>query len=525
MPNSAFRLRGRVNRILCSGLLACVALVFTGCQQQAPRTTVKDEQALKERLAPLSLPDRDWSEQALKKKPAKAPATSSGQQTSDEDTPAITDIWQRIRHGFQLLDEDEINPRIDQQRLWYASRTSSLEVIAKRSTPYIHYIVEALDSREMPLELALLPVIESAYNPLAYSPSQAAGLWQFIPSTGRVFKLKQTRWYDGRRDITASTEAALEYLAYLNGMFGGDWLLTLAAYNAGEGTVSRAIKRNKDLGLPTDYWNLQLPKQAQDYVPRLLGLAQLIASPQAYALRLPKVPDEPYFARVPLEHQLDLKRIASLAKVPAEHMHELNPAFKEGVVLDGPQHVLVPAQQARRLERKLAELSPDELLQVQLYVVRPGDTLSGIAQRHGTSVASIRQLNSLKSNQLRIGQHLKLSGVAPPVAQQAATSVTKAPAASKYQVRKGDTLGGIAARHGTSVKQLRQLNNLQHDRLRIGQTLLVKPGSGSTRYVVRAGDTLSGIAQRHKVTVRQLQSWNPSQGKLLKPGQTLTLHL
>lgn len=524
MSNSVFRLHGRINQLLCSGLLACVTLVFTGCQQQGLRTADQNEQALKERLAPLNLPDPDWSEQALKQGSSSSSTAGSGQQTSDEDSPAITDIWQRIRHGFQLLDEDLNNPRIDQQRLWYASRTGSLETIAKRSTPYIHYIVEALDNREMPLELALLPVIESAYNPKAYSRSHAAGLWQFIPSTGRVFKLKQTRWYDGRRDITASTEAALDYLAYLNNMFGGDWLLTLAAYNAGEGTVSRAIKRNQQLGLPTDYWNLQLPKQAQDYVPRLLSLAQLVASPQAYALRLPKVPDEPYFAQVSLEHQLDLKRIASLAKVPAEHIHELNPAFKEGVILDGPQHVLVPTQQAQRLERKLAELSPDELLQVQLYVVRSGDTLSGIAQRHGTSVTNIRQLNQLKTSQLRIGQHLKLTGAPQQVARQEATATTsKASAADKYQVRKGDTLGAIAARHGTSVKQLRQLNTLQHDRLRIGQTLLIKPGS--TSYVVRSGDTLSAIAKRHKVSLRQLQNWNPSQSKLLKPGQTLTLHL
>lgn len=524
MPNTAFRSRRRITRWLYGGLLACATLLFAGCQQPGLQSPGQDEHELKERLAPLHLPDRDWSDRALMQPPGHSPANRSGQQPADdENTPAITDIWQRIRHGFQLLDEDLDNPRIDRQRLWYASRISSLETIAKRSSPYIHYIVEALDSHSMPLELALLPVIESAYNPLAYSPSHAAGLWQFIPSTGRVFKLKQTRWYDGRRDITASTEAALEYLSYLNNMFDGDWLLTLAAYNAGEGTVSRAIKRNKSLGLPADYWNLQLPRQTQEYVPRLLGLAQLIASPQAYALKLPKVPDEPYFAQVPLEHQLNLSHIASLAKVPAKHIRELNPAFKEGVVLDGPQHVLVPVEQADRLERKLARLSPDELMQVQRYVVRAGDTLSAIAQRNGTSVASIRQLNQLKTSQLRIGQQLKLAGTPVSSPQQAAATRNAPAATSTYHVRKGDTLGGIAARHGTSVKQLRQLNNLQHDRLKIGQALLLQPGS--TRYVVRAGDTLSAIAKRHKVSLRQLQSWNPSQGKLLKPGQTLTLYL
>ena len=522
MPNSAFRSGRRGFRSICSGLLVCAALLAGGCQQPSVRTQVQDEQELRERLAPLNMPDRNWSDKALQQNStARVPVTATT--NNDENSPAITDIWQRIRHGFQLLDEDETNPRIDQQRLWFASRTGSLETIAKRSSPYIHYIVEALDKRNMPLELALLPVIESAYNPLAYSPSQAAGLWQFIPSTGRNFKLRQTRWYDGRQDITASTEAALDYLTYLNQMFGGDWLLTLAAYNAGEGTVSRAIKRNNGLGLPADYWNLQLPKQTQDYVPKLLGLAQLVASPHAYALKLPDVPDAPYFARVPLEHQLELKHIAALAKVPAEQIRELNPAFKEGITLDGPRHVLVPAEQAGRLKRKLAELSPDELMQVQPYIVSAGDTLSGIARRHGTSVTSIRQLNNLKSSQLRIGQQLRLT--APPATATARLQEGPAslPRAKQYQVRKGDTLGGIAARHGTSVKQLRQWNSLQHDRLKIGQTLKLQPGS--TRYVVRSGDTLSAIALRHKVSIRQLQSWNPSLGKLLKPGQTLTLYL
>ncbi len=471
MSNTAFRSGQRICRALCGGLLACTILLAGGCQQPSVRTQIKDEQALRERLAPLEMPDRKWSDKALAHQPGKSTATAATNTASGVDAPAITDIWQRIRHGFQLLDEDENNPRIDQQRLWFASRTSSVETIAKRSSPYIHYIVEALDKRNMPLELALLPVIESAYNPLAYSPSQAAGLWQFIPSTGRNFKLKQTRWYDGRQDITASTEAALDYLQYLNKMFAGDWLVALAAYNAGEGTVSRAIKRNKDLGLPTDYWNLQLTKQAHDYVPKLLGLAQLFASPQAYALKLPDIPNEPYFARVRLEHQLELKRIAALARVPAEHIRELNPAYKEGITLDGPRHVLVPAEQASRLQRKLAELAPDELMQLQPYVVRAGDTLSGIARRHGTSVANIRQLNNLKDSRIRIGQQLQLAGQPARATALAATPTTGKPRTGKYRVRKGDTLIAIAARHGTSVKQLRQWNNLRHDRIRIGQTL------------------------------------------------------
>ena len=312
------------------GSLFCLFIFIRGCQQSQTHTLVHDDQTLKGHLAPLDMPDGRWSGLALKRstKHVSQPPVV----IDDENTTAITDIWQRLRHGFQLLEDDTENPRIDQQRLWFASRTSSLETIAQRSTPYIYYIVEELDKRNMPLELALLPFIESAYNPLAYSSAHASGLWQFMPATGRSFKLKQTRWYDGRLDIMASTQAALDYLEYLNTMFDGDWLLTLAAYNAGEGRVGRAIKRNREMDLPTDYWNLQLPKETKAYVPKLLGLAQLIASPQAYALNLPDVPDEPYFVQVSLEHQLELKRIATLAKVPAEHMHALNPAFKEGIV-------------------------------------------------------------------------------------------------------------------------------------------------------------------------------------------------
>lgn len=497
-------------------LWIAAGLLAAGCQQTQIQPRIHDEQAIHERLAPLKIPDHRWSEQALQPAPKSKPATTSTT-AEDKDSPAISDIWQRIRHGFQLLDEDESNPRIDQQRLSFASQTRSLEIIAKRSSRYIYYIVENLDERGMPLELALLPVIESAYNPQAYSSSHAAGLWQFIPSTGRNFKLKQTRWYDGRHDITASTEAALDYLVYLHKMFDGDWLLALAAYNSGEGTVARAIKRNRQLGLPTDYWNLQLPKQTQAYVPKLLALAQLIASPEAYALNLPDVPDEPYFAQVPLKHQLDLQRIATLAKVPTEDIQALNPAFKQGVTLDGPQHVLVPAEQAPQLKHQLATLKPDELTPVQVYTVRSGDTLSAIAQRNGTSVASIRQLNQLKNDRLRVGQQLKLSGTKTTVASHIPADV------STHQVRQGDTLSGLASRYGVSVAQIRQWNNLSSNQLKIGQSLRIK--SDTTRYVVRPGDTLSAIAKRHKVSIRQLQSWNPAQGKLLKPGQTLTLYL
>lgn len=203
-----------------------------------------------------------------------------------------------MRDGFQLQDAISTNPRIERQRLWFLSNQSFLEQSSARGSLYMHYVVERLEERNMPLELALLPVIESAYNPFALSRSNAAGLWQFIPATGQHFNLRQTNFYDGRRDITASTNAALTYLERLHDMFNGDWMLALAAYNAGEGTVSRAIERNEKLGLPTDYWNLPLPQETQDYVPKLLALSQIVMAPDSYGISLNPINNEPYFQAV-----------------------------------------------------------------------------------------------------------------------------------------------------------------------------------------------------------------------------------
>ncbi|MEJ6655064.1 MAG: transglycosylase SLT domain-containing protein, partial [Pseudomonas sp.] len=200
-------------------------------------------------------------------------------------------LWTRIRDGFMLEPAVIDNPRIDQQRLLFASQPRYFEITSKRAQRYLHYVVEELDKRDMPLELALLPFVESGYNPMAYSTSHAAGLWQFIPSTGRVFALRQDDLYDGRRDITASTTAALDYLSKLNDMFDGDWLLAVAAYNCGEGCVGRAVKRNQSLGLPADYWNLQLPRETMNYVPKLLALSQIINSPEQYDTVLPSLDD------------------------------------------------------------------------------------------------------------------------------------------------------------------------------------------------------------------------------------------
>lgn len=456
--------------------------------------------------------------------------------TEPEETAGHEDIWERIRAGFQLQDQWESNPRIDQHRLLMASRANSIEIVSERSAPYIHYIVERLEEQQMPLELALLPVIESSYNPFAYSRAHAVGLWQFIPSTGLHFNLRQTNWYDGRRDITASTGAAIRYLNYLHGLFNGDWLLALAAYNAGEGTVSRAIERNQRRGLPTDYWNLDLPRETRDYVPKLLALSQLVMAPEDYGINLSPVANEPYFEIVSLEHRLDLARVAKMAELDEEELYRLNPAFTRRIALDGPKQLLVPAAKAELLEANLALMKGNDLVEWQQYRVRPGDSLGSIANRYQLTVNTLKDINKLSSNQLRAGQLLSIptSATATGGAQpQVLHAVSRQAPAKTYRVKSGDNLWDIAKAHQVTVADLRRWNKLSGNTLKAGQTLSLQGAGASapsktqqtaTYYKVQKGDSLYQIARRFNVQLANLKLWNPD-SQVLKPGQMLTLYL
>jgi membrane-bound lytic murein transglycosylase D len=498
-------------------LLVCLGLALAGCQStpsQQPDTSKATDVAVGLEREPQWL--------TLEAKPHEP-----------------QDIWERVRDGYQLQDEIGINPRIEQQRLWFVSNPSFVEKAGERSSPYIHYIVERLEERNMPMELALLPMIESAYDPMAYSRAHAVGLWQFIPSTGLNFNLRQTRWYDGRRDVTASTQAAMDYLSRLHDMFNGDWLLALAAYNAGEGRVSRAIERNQKLGLPTDYWNLSLPAETQNYVPKLLALSQVVMTPKAYGVSLNAIANEPYFEQVAVNQRLDLSRVAAMAELDEDELVLLNPAFKQGITLDGPQHLLVPTDKAELLTANLSMMKPQEQVEWQTYTVRAGDSLHAIANRHQLTVATLRDINRLDSNNLRLGQVLNIPAE-PRGAQQAAlvdSAASSAAAPRTYRVRDGDNLWQIARNHDVSVAQMQRWNNLKGSSLRTGQVLALQDSGsaknaepaqkrdGVTYYRVRQGDSLYVIAKRFNVALEHLQSWNPRSGKALKPGQLLTLRL
>lgn len=500
------------------------------------------------------------------------PAVNPGRQVRPRAKPSSGSpsepytLWARIRQGFMLDPAVIDNPRIDQQRLAFANQPRYFELSSQRSRRYLHYVVEQLDARGMPLELALLPFVESSYNPLAYSSAHAAGLWQFIPSTGQLYSLRQDWWYDGRRDVTASTQAAIDYLTRLNELFDGDWLLALAAYNCGEGCVGRAIKRNESLGLPTDYWNLQLPRETMNYVPKLLALAQIIESPGLYGTVLPEILDEPYFVEVTVDTQLDLHKAAELAAVPTEEFMHLNPAFKRRVTAPtGPYQLLVPVANAEQFSAALAALPANERVDYHRYNVRRGDTLSQIAKRYQLSVSDIRQINDIAGNTIHVGQTLMIPRLSDGIPEPAGLSAIAA-ADFTYKVQPGDNLWAIARRHGVSVNNIKQHNGLSSANISVGQQLSMPgtntlaasqstPAAGGTvaarstaersvtarrpavrsasagepagrkvTYTVKTGDSLYSIARRHQVEVDNIRQWNRI-GTTLRPGQQLILHV
>ncbi|SDS40091.1 membrane-bound lytic murein transglycosylase D [Halopseudomonas xinjiangensis] len=461
-----------------------------------------------------------------------SPAKPYGRSAGSPDANQPHTLWSRLRAGF-LLDPAAIDdPRIDQQRLAFASQPRYFELSTQRARRYLHYVTEQVEAREMPSELALLPFVESSYNPMAYSSAKAAGLWQFIPSTGQLYSLRQDWWYDGRRDITASTRAALDYLTRLNQQFDGDWLLALAAYNCGEGCVGRAVKRNRKLGLPTDYWSLQLPRETMNYVPKLLALAQIIESPAVYGTVLPALHDEPYFAEITVDQQIDLHKAAELASISTEELLSLNPAFNHRVTAPkGSYQLLVPVANAEQFAAALVDLPESERLGFQPYQVRRGDTLSQIARRHQVNVSAIRDVNNLDGNVIHAGQTLMLPQFGDSIAPPTALASASAPKPASYKVKPGDNLWLIARKHGISVSNIQQHNKLKGSALTVGQTLslpgatlAVASGPRKHTYVVRAGDSLYSIARQFKVGIDSIRKWN-ALGPVLRPGQQLTLHL
>ncbi len=392
-------------------------------------------------------------------------------QSSDKEIiTSPPNAWDRL---FSLYALPEIeNALVEQQLQEYLKYPKYLEKIQRRAAPYLYFILDEIEEKQIPGELALLPVVESAFNPKALSQSKAAGIWQFIPATGRLFGLKQNWWYDGRRDIYTSTKAATKFLKQLNRTFNDDWFLALASYNAGKGTVGKAIRKNKRKNLPTDYWSLPLPRETKNYVPRLLAIAKIFANAEYYNLPLLDIPNTPHFTAVNINSPIDLSLAAKLAQTPLNEFSLLNPGFKrESTAPRGPYRLLVHTDKADEFEYKLAQTSKKDR----------------VKQRHRT----------------KLGRH---------------------------KIQSGENLGFIARRYNTTVADLLHANQLTNNRIRAGKYLLIPSSTASISqidqkfYTVKRGDTFWDIARLFNVRSKDIASWNNiSLTKMLQPGQKLII--
>ena len=415
---------------------------------------------------------------------ALTPSTEMTGFTADLSTPPA-DLWERIRNGFAMA---ELNSKeVHNSENLYASRPEYMNRIVERSRRYLFHIVEEVERRGMPTEIALLPIIESAFNPTAYSRSHASGIWQFIPSTGKNYGLQQNWWHDDRRDIVAATSAALDYLQNLHRMFG-DWELALASYNWGEGAVGRSLTRNRNSGLPTDFSSIRKPSETRNYVPKLIAMRNIISNPVAFGIVLESIPNQPYFEQVATTQHIDVKLAASLADISMDEFNALNPAHNRPVInVSGSRTLLLPADKVATFMANL-ENHGKPLVSWQAYQAKNGETADRISARHGISVARLREVNSIaRHGRIAPGQTLLVplngSSVGMDISVMRNQPVTPKilERSLAYVVRKGDTLSTIAMRHGVSVAQIRSWNN-RTERLAIGQKLVLKQiTSGKTR--------------------------------------------
>ncbi|MFZ3617616.1 murein transglycosylase D [Leclercia barmai] len=388
------------------------------------------------------------------------------------------DLWVSI--GDELKMGIPENSRIREQKQKYLSNKSYLHDVTLRAEPYMYWIAGQVKKRNMPMELVLLPIVESAFDPHATSGAKAAGLWQIIPSTGRNYGLKQTRNYDARRDVVASTTAALDMMQRLNKMFDGDWLLTVAAYNSGEGRVLKAMKANKARGKPTDFWSLPLPRETKLYVPKMLALSEIFKNSKQYGVQLPTSDESRALARVRINNPVELRQVADMAGISVTKLKAFNAGVKGSTLGNsGPKYVLVPQKHAEQLRVSLAAgeieavqstlIADNTLLNSRSYQVRTGDTLSGIASRLGVSTKDLQQWNKLRGSSLKVGQNLTIG------AGNSAQRLANNSDSITYRVQKGDSLSSIAKRHGVNIKDVMRWNS-DTDNLQPGDriTLFVK---------------------------------------------------
>jgi membrane-bound lytic murein transglycosylase D len=436
---------------------------------------------------------------------------------SPEDLAKFGDVWQRTRAGFKLEAID--NERIAAQRAWFAKHQSYLDRMTARASYYLYHTVTEAEKAGVPTELALLPIIESSYDPFATSPAQAAGLWQFIPGTGKIFGLRQTWWYDGRRDVLESTRAAYKFLTQLYNKFGS-WELALAAYNWGPGNIQKAINRNLAAGLPTDYWSLRMPAETMAYVPRFLAVAQVIKNPEAFGVNLKPIVNQAHFRETYAKNQVDLAAVAKIAGLTTKQLYQLNPGYMRWATNpDGPHRVLVPLNTPEVFEELLASLpAPERFINVnKRYVVKKGDTLQRIAAKFDTTPAALKRLNGKlisKKGRVAVGKSLVVARVKTLVSgETVAVEQLVNPAAERIALLEK------ADKEETQAKEKSAKTTSKAAKSKDKAETTAK-----SFHKVRSGDTLHSIAKKYDVSVKQLAEWNDLKSKAaLKTGKKLVV--
>lgn len=431
---------------------------------------------------------------------------------------ATADVWDVLRSEFTLSHE-VTRPEVQEQIRWLVAHPSYLHKVCRQSEPYIYHILAEIKKRKLPGELALIPMIESAYDPFAYSGAGAAGLWQLMPRTGSDLGLKQDWWFDGRRSIGNSTDAALKYLLYLNKFFNGNWLLAIAAYDSGEGTIQRSVKSQNARG-GVYFWNLQMPQETKVYVPRLLALAELVKNPQRYRVNLPSIPYLPYFEEVNIGSQIDLNHAAKMAGISYKELIKLNPGYNRWTTAPyKPFNLLIPTENVKMFNLNLASVPEDKRVSWEKHVVRKGDNLNNIANRYHTTANLIKQLNQLKTNAVKPNQAILIPSSKNTVVAAKPTN-GKAPLERNlvgprnhrliHIVQYGDSYQSLQKTYGVSATDIQTWNKLNNKPLRKGLQLVIwKKMNQPKQYIVKSGDSLSVIAKRNQTKVNAIVALNP----------------
>jgi membrane-bound lytic murein transglycosylase D len=391
------------------------------------------------------------------------PETGSKEEliTVELPAPPPEDLWVRIREQLQW--HTLHNAQIGHARDQFLAQRNYLPVVTGRAQPYLHYIVGEVEKRGMPIEIALLPMVESSYNPFAVSSQSAAGLWQIMPATGRYLGLEQNWWYDGRRDLRDSTNTALNYLEALHKEFDDDWMLALAAYNSGKGRVRRAQRSNIDKGLPTDYWSLKLPAETRRYVPKLIALSALVAYPDTFGVEIPPIANSPTFTVINTDGQIEMAKAASLADMDMTTLRAYNAGqLRWATSPEQPDELLVPTDLAEQMTAGIATLTDADRVSWQHYRIQQGDSLIRIARKFDTEVGLLRQVNHINGNLIRAGKTMMI-----PIGSSWESSLAMAssgePQATGYRVRRGDSLYRIAGKFNVTISEIIAWNSLKRD--------------------------------------------------------------